>query len=267
MQEKSLVILNKRNIYMNNSSLISIIIATYNAEKTIKRAIDSCLNQKYPYYEILVIDGKSTDNTISILKDEYSQYNNIKYISEKDKGIYDALNKGIQLAKGDWIYILGADDELLPDGLLCLMKESQNYDIIYGDTIDRTENNKTHYFHAKHYSIIKYIMFCCHQGLIMRRDVILKLNGFNTKYPIRADFDLIQRSFLAGYKFKQINIPIAYFATTGVSSTSNLKNDIERLYILRNNKSTRLPFMVFSYYFFKRITRVLIHKLSTKYND
>ena len=246
---------------MNESSLISIIIATYNAEKTIRRAIDSCLNQKYPYYEILIIDGKSTDNTLHIIKEKYSCHTNIKYISEKDKGIYDALNKGIRLAKGEWIYIMGADDELLPEGLQSLMKESIDYDIIYGDTIDKMGNNKTRYFHAKRYSLVKYIMFCCHQGLIVRKDVILKLNGFNTQYPVRADFDLIQRSFLAGYKFKQINTPIAYFATSGISSTSNLKNDIERFYILRNNKSTHFPFIAFSYYFLKKIVRILINKL------
>lgn len=246
---------------MNKSSTISIIIATYNAEKTIRKAIDSCLNQKYTDYEIVIIDGNSTDNTLHIIKEEYSHYNNIKYISEKDNGIYDALNKGVKLSKGEWIYILGADDELLPDGLQSLMKESQQFDIIYGDTIDRTENNKTRYFHAKQYTIVKYIMFCCHQGLIMKKDVILKLNGFNTQYPLRADFDLIQRSFLAGYKFKQIKVPIAYYATTGSSSTSNLKNDIERFYILKNNKSTHFPFIIFLYYFLKKIARLIINKL------
>lgn len=245
---------------MNKLPLISIIIATYNVETTIKRAIDSCLNQSYPCYEVLIIDGESTDNTLRIIKEEYSHNTNIKYISEKDEGIYDALNKGIKLAKGEWVYVLGADDELLPNGLQNLIKESQEYDVIYGDTIDKMENNRTRYFHAKHYSIIKYIMFCCHQGLIMRRDVILKLNGFNTQYPIIADFDLIQRCFLAGYKFKQINTPIAYFATTGVSSTSSLKNDIERYYILKNNKSTRFPFIIFSYYFLRKIARRIINR-------
>lgn len=94
---------------------ISIIIATYNASQTLKRCIDSIMVQKSNDIELLVIDAKSTDGTIDIIK---SYKKNIDYfISETDEGVYDAWNKGIKQARGEWIMYLGADDILLPNAI------------------------------------------------------------------------------------------------------------------------------------------------------
>ena len=91
---------------------ISIITATYNSEKTLKETLDSVLSQTYKDYEHIIIDGLSKDNTMGIVKEYEKKYNGkLKYISEKDSGLYDAMNKGIKMATGDIIGILNSDDK------------------------------------------------------------------------------------------------------------------------------------------------------------
>ncbi|MFG5856999.1 MAG: glycosyltransferase family 2 protein [Dysgonomonas mossii] len=233
--------------------LVSIIIATYNAETFLERAIRSVLDQTYPNIECIVIDGCSTDNTLNILE----KYKSEKFcvLSEPDKGIYDALNKGWKLAKGDWIHVLGSDDELLPDAIKVLIEESTGFDVVYGNTIDRYPNETLRYWTAKDYTMIKYVMICCHQGMIMRRSAIESMGGFNTKYPLRADFDLTQKLYLQGYHFKQIKKDIAYFFIEGTSGMAPLHTDIERYKILKANKSTKFPFFAFSYFFIRKIVK------------
>ena len=110
--------------------LVSVIIATYNAGKYLRRALDSVYSQSYTNVECIVVDGCSKDNTLDIVREYVCK--NIVYISEQDLGIYDALNKGVLIAKGEWIYVLGADDELLPDGLrsFFLGENDFEYDIL-----------------------------------------------------------------------------------------------------------------------------------------
>lgn len=115
----------------------SIIIATFNAAKTLNKALDSVLNQTYQNWECIIVDGASKDDTINIVKEYVQKDTRFRYISEPDKGIYDAFNKGWEMAKGDWIYYLGSDDILLPNGLESLIKgtDTNSYDIIYGNVI------------------------------------------------------------------------------------------------------------------------------------
>ena len=112
---------------------VSIIIATYNSERTIKRALESVMNQTYQNWECLVIDGNSKDKTIEIVNNFVKLDSRFRYISESDNGIYDAFNKGWQKAKGKWIYYLGSDDWLEEDGLRLLMKEEDANTVILKD--------------------------------------------------------------------------------------------------------------------------------------
>lgn len=116
----------------------SIITATYNSEKTLERTIKSVLNQSYANFEYIIIDGSSSDRTLSIVKEYEAEFSSrkisFKYISESDKGIYDAWNKGIELASGDWISFLGSDDYYLQNALE-----------IYSSSIQPTFN----YIHSK----------------------------------------------------------------------------------------------------------------------
>ena len=98
--------------------LITIIIPTYNCEKTIGDALDSILGQSIKEVEVLIVDGLSTDRTLEIVAQYQTKHANIVLHSEKDEGIYDAMNKGIGLAKGDWLYFMGSDDTLFENTTL-----------------------------------------------------------------------------------------------------------------------------------------------------
>lgn len=238
---------------------ISIVIATFNAENTLSTALDSVLKQSFNDWECVIVDGVSTDETIKIIESYINQDGRFRYISEPDKGIYDAFNKGWKLAKGEWIYYLGSDDELLPDGIDTLIQHSDGFDVVYGNTINRFDDGSLTLFKAKDYHCLNHIICCCHQGLIMKKDCILRENGFNLNYPLRADFDLIQRCYLKEYRFRQVDASIAYYYVGGASGQANLSSDIERYHILKNNHSTKFPFLVFLYYFMKKLVRLYIY--------
>lgn len=242
-------------------NIISIIIATYNAEKYIRRALNSVYSQDYKNIECIVVDGKSSDRTIDIVE-EYRK-KGVRYISEKDLGIFDALNKGIKLATGEWIYILGADDELLPNGLsnFFSVKNYHNYDIIYGNTIDRYDDGHMRYPQSKDYKLVKYQMFCCHQGMLMKKSMIEELGGFDIAFPLEADFDLTLKAYLKKYKFKQIYLPIAYFSLQGATGTRTDFFDKEHYNILKKNQSTICPKTVVLYWAIKKFIKKNILKL------
>lgn len=126
------------NIKEDTKKTFSIITATYNSEKTLERTIKSILNQTFKDFEYIIIDGKSTDSTLSIIKkyEEVFKQNNISfsYITEKDNGIYDAWNKGIKISRGEWISFLGSDDYYLNNAL---------------ETYYNHIDNKYNYLHSK----------------------------------------------------------------------------------------------------------------------
>ena len=122
---------------MLENKMVSIIIATYNSEKTLRRALDSVLNQSYQDWECIVVDGASKDNTIGIVKEYVKKDSRFRYNSEPDHGIYDAFNKGWKMAKGEWVMYLGSDDEYTKEGIKALMDNSDGADVVYGDTYFR----------------------------------------------------------------------------------------------------------------------------------
>ena len=122
------------------SPKVTIVIATYNSERTLAVAMESVLNQTFQDWECLIIDGASTDGTIDIIRRYVNSDNRFRYISEPDKGIYDAFNKGWRNATGEWVMYLGSDDEYLPNGLEILMSQCDDVDMIYGDVIIKWPN-------------------------------------------------------------------------------------------------------------------------------
>ncbi|MEY8589119.1 glycosyltransferase family 2 protein [Phocaeicola sartorii] len=249
------------NFAKDENIKVSIIIATYNSGKVLCTALDSCLSQTVSDIEIIVVDGGSEDATLAILEEYSCKDKRIKYLSESDKGIYDALNKGVNMAKGEWIYVLGSDDKLLSDGLETLINVSDNADIVYGDLWVKHADGSLKYFKSKQYHLVRHIMFCCHQSMIMKRKMMLKMNCFNVRYPIRADFDLTLRCYLEGYNLKYVHKPVAYFFSEGLSGTAPLSNDWERYHILKSNKSTNFPFLWFSWYLLKKMVRNVLNKI------
>lgn len=238
---------------MNRIDLVTIIIVTYNASTTLEKAILSIINQTYENIECLIVDGASTDNTVDIIK----KYD-VNYLSEPDNGIYDAMNKGWKLAKGDWILYLGADDELVLDGIEQLMKAKDNADVIYGDTLLKFPSGNTKRRGIQKLSVLKHYLCSSHQSFVMKRSVIEDMGGFDPNYKIYGDFDLIQRAYLIGYKFKETKEIISIFFVGGVS-TNNISAERERYNILKKNKSANFPIFICSYIAIKKMFLKIKH--------
>lgn len=224
---------------------ISIITVCYNAEKTIERAIDSVYKQTSKDFEYIFIDGKSTDTTLNIIKKNEERFLKkgitYRFISEQDKGLYDAMNKGAMLAEGEWIIYLNADDELASKNSIQSIKKyiSDDIDVIYGSTI--VINNEREYIErAKSIDSIKKHLPFIPQSAAIKRKIQLDYK-FNLEYKISADFDSFLRMYLGGCKFMEIDKIISKFYFGGVSNKNiwkTYKEDItikDRYGIIKKN--------------------------------
>lgn len=200
---------------------LSIIIATFNAGYTLKNALNSVLNQSFLDWECIVVDSASKDNTLSIIQKYVALDTRFRYISEPDRGIYDAFNKGLKLAQGEWIYYLGADDILLLDGLekLFAVNDLEKYDVVFGDLINLyPDGSKQPVKHLK-VNAMPYRVPGGHQATITRKSIMDAIGGFDISLKVASDKDLFIRLYLSGYKFKAVDdISIAYFSIGGTST-------------------------------------------------
>ena len=198
--------------------MITIIIPTYNSAKTIKRCLDSIIAQTYKDYEILVMDGVSKDDTMSLVL----SYNDsrIQVYSEPDKGIYDAMNKGIEKSRGEWLYFLGSDDYLYaPDVLEKVSAElDPKYKIVYGD-VDAPQL-KLEYKGEWHFDLMEYNR--CHQAIFYSRSLFEKYGLYNTTYRLYADYMYnINCFWVYKVRTKYVNVVVAHYSDGGASSTGN----------------------------------------------
>lgn len=208
---------------------ISLITPSYNSAKTIARTIESVIAQNYPDLEYIIIDGASTDNTAEIVK-TYQNKINIKFVSEKDSGIYDAMNKGLRLATGDIIGILNSDD--LFDNNQVLQKVADNFsDVtiegVYGDVkyFSNDVNKTVRYWRAGKYQEgrLNNGWTIPHPALFVRKKVYEECGLFNIDFKIAGDYEFIFR-LLKIYKIKVKYIQQALVRMyNGGTSGSSLK--------------------------------------------
>ena len=206
---------------------LSMVTICFNAENVIEKTILSVLNQSSPVYEYVLIDGGSTDRSYEIIKSYEEKFvaKGIRYvhISEKDKGISDAFNKGIQRATGDVVGIINADDELLPDTCKILSEEVEKHpaDIYYGDCIwDDEKNNRKYVSKPKHdLSRLLYYMVLIHPSTFVKREVYENCGIFNVSYRYCMDKELLYRFYKQNKKFQYIEQSLTIFKAGGVSDT------------------------------------------------
>jgi len=181
---------------------ISIITATYNSSKTLKDTIESVLNQTYKDIEYIIIDGLSTDDTVRIATQYQDSFNGrMKIISEKDEGIYDALNKGIRYSSGEVIGFVHADDILADNGVVEKINNTfvQNKcQLIYGDILIVNQDNnkiirnwKSQIFEPR---LLKHGWMLPHPTMYASRQMYEQVGEYNLRYHIGADYDLIIRA-------------------------------------------------------------------------
>lgn len=202
---------------------VSVVTVCYNAAKDIKRTILSVINQTYPNLEYIIIDGGSTDGTMDIVNQYKDKINII--VSEPDKGIYDAMNKGIDKATGDWINFMNAGDCFYKKTVLSNLFDKNNFldfDVLYGLLVHSFSFGKFLIEPLELSEIQKQMVFGHPASFVSSK--ILKEYKFNCKYRIVADYELFYRLFQDNKKFKYIPVIIADFeAENGVSSTLEIQ--------------------------------------------
>lgn len=204
-----------------NSPFFSIIIPTYNSEATLQRTLNSILEQLYSNFEIVIVDGISKDNTIAIIQTNASKDNRIKFSSEKDNGIYDAMNKGIQNAGGEWLYFLGSNDYLANNNVLKQVAENiQNYNghFFYGDVLLKGKK------YDGEFNLEKLLQKnISHQAIFYNKVVFEKLGNYSIHYRLHADWEFNIRYFLQfESNSKYASILIAHFEEGGVSAAHDV---------------------------------------------
>lgn len=202
----------------DNLPLISIVMPTFNSEKSIEQSIQSVIYQNYTNYELLIVDGLSTDSTLDIVK-KYEKYID-GVISEKDKNIFDAINKGTYVSRGEYSVFLGSDDLLMPFSLEKIYENICKvgyFDYFWGDMLTLKENKdilyKKCFLKSKNYGEF----FISHPSLYIRRNVFVYLGGFNINYDICADADFELKLIINNKKGFKIHKPMCVFRSGGNS--------------------------------------------------
>jgi glycosyltransferase involved in cell wall biosynthesis len=202
--------------------LVSIITVVFNGKTHIEQSIKSVLAQTYSNIEYIIIDGASTDGTIDIIK-KYEANISI-FISEKDSGIYNAMNKGLKLAKGDIIAILNADDYYYPETIQLIVDkfaESQP-DVVYGNITKLREFSGQEYFKEvqPNIELMEQTMPIFHPATFIKKQVYDEVGVFNETYQLSADYDLIYRIYKADRQFEYINKALTVFRIGGASNVN-----------------------------------------------
>jgi glycosyltransferase involved in cell wall biosynthesis len=216
---------------------LSVVIPTFNSEKTIERCLDSLVSQSFRDFEICIIDGNSSDLTLAKVCKYMGFFKRINILIEPDNGVYDAMNKGVDLAKGQWLYFLGSDDRVFDMNVFADIFKSaipKRYGLVYGDVYisDDTSWSKADRVYDGKFDIEKLLSKnVCHQSIFYRKNLFKKLGKYNLKYPVTADWDLNLR-FFSRCPALYIDRVVAKFSGGGISSgdvTEKIASHVERI--------------------------------------
>ena len=219
---------------------ISLITVCYNSRNTIKRCIESVLTQSQNNIEYIIIDGGSTDGTLQIIE-QYKKHINF-LVSEPDKGIYDAMNKGIALATGDVIGILNSDDVYMNKHIiseLMGLMQSQKAQVVFADLIlvDQDNPNKVlRYYDSGHFhpNKFKYGWMPAHPTVFVKRALYDAVGPFATNYQIAADYEMLIRILaIQRARYAYLPKPVVRMRSGGASTAGLSRNWILNQEIIR----------------------------------
>jgi glycosyltransferase involved in cell wall biosynthesis len=225
---------------MNNPHpKFSIITVTYNAGKVLEDTIQSVVFQTYRNVEYIIVDGGSTDNTLDVVHKYQERI--CKVISEPDKGLYDAMNKGIRMATGDYLCFLNAGDELHENETLqkivYTLKGKELPDVIYGETAIVDEEG--HFLHMRrlstpehlHWKSFKEGMLVCHQAFFARRELALA-NPYDLRYRFSAGFDWCIRIMKQSKYLHNTHLTLIDYLNEGMTTQNHKASLKERFRIM-----------------------------------
>jgi len=239
---------------------ISIITVTFNRAYIIKESIEGVLKQRYKNYEYIIVDGRSRDNTVDILKEYEPKFEGrMHWISEPDKGMYDAINKGLNIATGDVVGIINSDDYFHRDDsfdIIAKAFEDENTDAIYGDSrlLFDDGHEKVNSCAGFRRWMYRIGMMPGHQSFYARKYLFEKFGYYKLGYKIAADFELMLR-FVYVNHVKTKYVPEAYFTFRMGGISTQLSNKMllnkETVRALKENGLFVCAPMIWLKYFFK----------------
>ena len=222
------------NLNHTNTKKLSVITVTYNAEHTLERTLKSVRKQTYPAIEHIIVDGNSNDGTVALIH----RYENerLKWISEPDKGLYDAMNKGIKMATGDYLCFLNAGDTFYDTDtvqkIFASIDENHSPDILYGETAIVDDNGR--FLHMRRlqapknltWKSFKHGMVVCHQAFIVKRELV---EPYDLSYRFSADFDWCIRMMKKAKNIYNTDLILVDYLNTGMT-TANRKASLRERY-------------------------------------
>lgn len=221
---------------MNPNPKISIITVVFNGEFTLDATIKSIAQQSYSNIEYIIVDGKSSDKTLDIIRENEAAVN--IWISEPDKGIYDAMNKGIELATGDYLWFMNSGDEIAHPTTLSKMLESKSYaDIYYGETMmiddngNEIGNRRLSTPETLNWRSFKKGMLVSHQSFIVKRQLV---SAYNLKYNFSADFEWCILAMKKANTIINTHLILSKFLDGGMTKQNIIPGLKERFNIMTN---------------------------------
>ena len=204
---------------------ISIITITYNSAATLQHALDSVLSQTYPDIEHVLVDGASKDGTRELIEKYAREHANVRWVSEKDGGIYNAINKGIRMATGDIIGFLHSDDQLNSADSIEQVADAfelSHADVVYGDLQYCKGGRVVRRWKSNAFSprSLKFGWMPPHPTVYVRREVYQQVGEYDEWFSIAADYDMMLRIFKTGYKTHYIPSVLVSMETGGASNRS-----------------------------------------------
>lgn len=220
---------------------ITLITVTYNAEKILAETLESAAVQSFKNFEHWVIDGGSKDGTVDVVK----KFPHVKFISEKDNGIYDAMNKGIERAEGEFVYFLNAGDCLFNSTILLQISEhikKRTYDMIYGDVFFKNHPSGVDFVQGRKIGFTDYYfsIALCHQAAFIKKELFNKLGLYKLNYKILADQEWFVNYFKNCDNSLYITQTVASYETIGMSHKQRFRNMIENNQIAKTYFPTHI---------------------------
>lgn len=200
---------------------ISIVTPVFNNEKTIEKTIKSILKQKNKNLEYIIIDGKSTDRTMDVVKKYIDDIDLV--VSEKDHGISDAYNKGIKLCSGEIIGIIAADDQLIDGTIDQINQLYDGSDIISGNVVEYNGKRYKKIMSNPKLELLRYMTSICHPATFIRKDAYEKYGLYSLDYKCAMDRELFLRFYLSGASFQLINSYFSFMSSGGISNSNPCK--------------------------------------------
>jgi glycosyltransferase involved in cell wall biosynthesis len=199
---------------MSMQPLVSIVTIVYNGEKHIEQTINSVLKQTYPNVEYIIIDGGSKDNTVSIIK-KY-EHRLAYWISEPDKGISDAFNKGLRQAKGEWIGIINADDWYEPNAVQKVIDAAAGNDIVFGD-VQYWKNSAKSFIQISNIEYLEKEVSIIHPAVFVKKEAYEKHGYYDTSLRCAMDYEMLLRMKLNNCRFVHVPIVLSNMRWEGFS--------------------------------------------------